>query len=102
VKRYLAVFEHGPDRDGELTPAVGAIALVEPRPMAASSKLRDALLIRIAAMGADGPIPPGATLKPGTRVALAFKDLAMRKTGRAPAHGLLCNGYRSVSLHLFF
>ena len=55
--------------------------------MAASPELRDALLTRIAAMGADWSILPGPALKPGPRVALAFKDLATRKIGRAPAHG---------------
>ena len=87
VKRYLAIFEHGPDRDGELTAAAGAIALVESRPMAASPKPRDALLTRVAATGADWPTLPDPALKPGARVALAFKYLATRKTGRAPAHG---------------
>jgi len=87
VQRYLAVFENGADRDGELTTTARAIALVEPRPMAESLELRDALLTPIATVGANWPILPGPALKPVTRVALAFEDLATRKTGRAPAHG---------------
>ena len=88
VKRDLAPFKHSANRDRELPPAARVIALIETTPMRAPTKPRNPVLISVAAaVRTDNSLLPNPCLEPGPRVALAFKDLATRKIGRAPAHG---------------
>ena len=88
VKRDLATFKHSANCDRELPPAAPVIALIETTPVRAPAKPRNPVLISVAAaVRTDNSLLPNPRLEPGPRVALAFKDLATRKTGRAPAHG---------------
>ena len=88
VKRDLAAFKHSANRDRELPPAARVIALIETTPVRAPTKPRNPVLISVAAaVRTDNSLLPNPRLEPRPGVALAFKDLATRKIGRAPAHG---------------